>query len=79
MPRSALQTLEHYLGAFSGLKVSRAHGRFSPYKPCMLPAVLGLAEAGSLVRNQIELEPPLLERYVRIFEVVQVQTDRPNP
>jgi putative restriction endonuclease len=64
-------TLAHYLRAFEQLNVNRAGGRASPHKPCMLLAVLGLAEAGGLDRNQIHFEPPLLERYARFFNVVR--------
>jgi putative restriction endonuclease len=59
--------------------VNRTGGRASPHKPCMLLAVLGLAEAGRLDRNQIHFEPPLLERYARFFDVVRGPSDHPNP
>ena len=51
----------------------------SPHKPCMLLAVLGLAESGSLRRNEIYFEPPLLERYANYFEVVRGPSDHLNP
>ena len=73
------RTLEYYLRAFSQLKVNRANGRFSPHKPCMLLALLGLAEADNLTGNVIEFAPPLLERYARVFEVVRGETDHANP
>jgi len=45
----------------------------------MLLAVLGLAQAGNLQRNEIRFEPPLLERYHRFFAIVRGPTDHPNP
>lgn len=71
--------LEDYLQAFRSLNVNRAGGSFSPHKPCMLLAVLGLAESGHLKQNEIRFEPPLLERYLKFFEVVRRGTDHPNP
>jgi putative restriction endonuclease len=73
------QTLAEYLQAFARLNVNRAGGLASPHKPCMLLAMLGLAEAGKLVQNQIRFAPPLLERYARFFKIVQATGDRPNP
>ena len=68
-----------YLQAFRSLNVNRAGGRASPHKPCMLLAVLGLAEAGHLDRNQIRFAPALLERYARFFDAVRSETDHANP
>lgn len=70
--------LDHYLRAFRSLNVNRAGGRASPHKPCMLLAVLGLAEAGDLEANQIRFEPALLERYGKLFEAVRAETDHAN-
>lgn len=72
-------TLAEYLQAFARLNVNRTGGIASPHKPCMLLAMLGLAEAGKLVQNQIRFQPPLLERYARFFKIVQGTGDRPNP
>jgi putative restriction endonuclease len=71
--------LAHYLKAFRSLNVNRTGGRASPHKPCMLLAVLGLAESGHLKHNEIRFEPPLLERYAKFFKAVQTESDRPNP
>src|SRR3990172_12178538 len=68
-----------YLQAFRSLNVNRAGGRASPHKPCMLLAVLGLAEAGHLERNEIRFAPALLERYARFFDAVRSETDHANP
>lgn len=73
------QTLAEYLQAFARLNVNKAGGMASPHKPCMLLAMLGLAEAGKLVQNQIRFEPPLLERYARFFNIVRGPNDHPNP
>ena len=72
-------TLDHYLQAFRTLNVNRSGGRASPHKPCMLLAMLGLAEAGDLRRNEIRFDPALLERYARYFAAVKSDTDHPNP
>jgi putative restriction endonuclease len=72
-------TLTRYLHAFRSLNVNRTGGRASPHKPCMLLAVLGLAEAGDLQRNEIRFDPALLERYAKFFAAVQGDTDHPNP
>lgn len=71
--------LDRYLTAFRTLKVNRRAGRASPHKPCMLLAVLGLAEAGKLDVNEIRFDPPLLERYIAFFEVVRGPSDHANP
>ena len=74
-----LSYLNQYLQAFGQLNVNRQQGRTSPHKPCMLLAVLGLAEAANLAENRIEFAPPLLERYARIFEAVRTERDHLNP
>lgn len=71
--------LDRYLTAFRTLKVNRRGGRASPHKPCMLLAVLGLAEAGKLDANEIRFDPPLLERYAALFKVVRGPADHLNP
>lgn len=71
--------LDRYLRAFRSLNVNRTGGRASPHKPCMLLAVLGLAEAGHLERNEIRFDPSLLERYVKFFNAVRSETDHANP
>ena len=71
--------LDRYLKAFRSLKVNRTGGRHSPHKPCMLLAVLGLAEAGDLERNEIRFDPASLERYAKFFAAVRSESDHPNP
>lgn len=61
------------------LNVNQAHGRASPHKICMLLAVLDLARAGGLPRNEIRFSPPLLERYRVYFDAVRSERDHPNP
>lgn len=73
------ENLAHYLKAFRTLNVNRSGGRVSPHKPCMLLAVLGLAEAGDLKQNKIRFEPALLERYMKFFAVVRSESDHANP
>ncbi len=71
--------LARYLKAFRTLHVNRAGGRASPHKPCMLLAVLGMAEAGDLGQNQIRFDPALLERYMKFFAAVRSESDHANP
>lgn len=70
--------LDDYLNAFRTLNVNRAGG-VSPHKPCMLLAMLGLAEAGDLKENRIRFDPALLERYMKFFAVVRSDSDHANP
>ncbi len=70
--------LDEYATAFSKLRVNTAQS-ISPHKPCMLLAVLDLAEAGALERNEIRYLPNLLERYQAYFDVVRTPTDHANP
>ena len=71
--------LDRYLRAFRKLNVNRSGGRASPHKPCMLLALLGLADAGHLDHNEIRFDPALLERYARFFDAVRCPTDHANP
>lgn len=71
-------SLESYALQFSKLKVARRGGHTSPHKPCMLLAVIDLAEAGDLESNRIRYEPALLDRYSEYFAAVRTETDHPN-
>lgn len=71
--------LDSYLRRFQRLRVNRRAGSFSPHKPCMLLAVMELAEAGALSENRILFTPPLLERYRALFDLVRSERDHPNP
>lgn len=73
------EQLQRYLRAFRELNVNRNRGSASPHKPCMLLAVLGLAEAGDLERNEIRFNPAILERYAKFFDVVRGTNDHANP
>jgi putative restriction endonuclease len=72
-------SLDKYLSAFHTLKVNRRGEYFSPHKPCMLLSVTELAVAGKLERNRIDFAPPLLERYIALFNAVRGPRDHPNP
>ncbi len=73
-----VKQLDDYLKAFRSLNVNKAGG-VSPHKPCMLLAMLGLAEAGDLKENRIRFDPALLERYMKFFAVVRRDSDHANP
>ena len=66
-------TLEEYATAFTKLRVNTARSS-SPHKPCMLLAVLDLAEAGALEKNEIRYLPNLLERYEAYFDIVRTES-----
>src|SRR6185369_11119352 len=76
--RALTMTLEEYATAFTKLRVNTARSS-SPHKPCMLLAVLDLAEAGALEKNEIRYLPNLLERYEAYFDIVRAETDHSNP
>ncbi len=69
--------LDEYTTAFAKLRVNTARST-SPHKPCMLLAVLDLAEAGALEKNEIRYLPNLLERYDAYFDIVRSATDHAN-
>jgi len=72
-------SLETYIERFQKLRVNKRGGHESPHKPSMLLAVFGLSEAGVLRENRIAFLPPLLDRYLQIFDVVRDESDQPNP
>ena len=69
--------LEAFATAFTKLRVNTARSS-SPHKPCMLLAVLDLAEAGALAKNEIRYLPNLLERYEAYFNIVRTESDHAN-
>ncbi len=71
-------SIDAYAQRFHRLRVNPRTGGFSPHKPCMLLAVLALAEAGALSENRIVFAPPLLERYRAFFEAVRAEGDHVN-
>ena len=62
-------SLDYYFDKFQKLRVDKRGDHERPHKPCMLLAVIGLAEAGRLQENKIRFEQPLLDRYYSIFGV----------
>lgn len=72
-------SLDHYTHKFQHLRVAKRGNAISPHKPCMLLAVMSLADSGSLVRNELFFAPALLDRYRAFFEIVRTARDHPNP
>lgn len=66
-----------YVKKFEQLRVNTSGG-ISPHKPCLLLAVIDLAEAGALEKNEILYRPELIERFNDYFDVVKKERDRPN-
>ena len=64
-------TIHTYIERCQKLKVNKRGGHESPHKPCMLLAVVGMAEAGLFEQNCILFTPPLLDRYLEIFKAVK--------
>ena len=68
-------SLDNYLTSFQRLKVNKKGDHESPHKPCMLLAVIGLADAGQLDENRIRFSHALIDRYLEIFSVVKTEAD----
>jgi putative restriction endonuclease len=75
----ANRDISHYLDAIKRLNVNRSGGHASPHKPCMLLAVIELAEVEKLYRNRIRFDDVLLTRYAAYFNIVKTDKDHPNP
>ncbi len=71
--------LERYIDALKNIKPQVLNGQAKPHKICMLLAMLDLANAGGLKKNEIYYSPPLLERYLAYFESTKSKNDRANP
>jgi len=69
--------MTNYIDKFSNLRVNTVGG-VSPHKPCLLLAVIDLAEAGGLTKNKIFYRPELTERFNDYFDVVRGECDQPN-
>ena len=70
-----IATLDDYSARFRNLHVNwRGKGVASPHKPCMLLAVLELAERGALNRNEIPYEATL-ESFAAYFEAIRRDGD----
>ena len=67
--------MQKYVEQFRKVGSRKAH----PHKPCMLLAVIDVAECGALERNEIRYESALLERFALYFKAVSGPTDRPTP
>lgn len=66
-----------YIEKFAKLRVNTSGG-VSPHKPCLLLAVIDLAEAGGLEENEIQYRPELIERFNEYFNAVKSERDHPN-
>lgn len=71
--------LEYYCLAVEKLNVNRRGGNFSPHKPCMLLAVMDMAESGHLRENRVVFDDVLLTRYAAYFNIVKTERDHLNP
>lgn len=71
--------VDDYAERFRKLKVNRRKGYFSPHKPCLLLAVIDLAESGKLTQNKIYFDDVLITRYIDYFNIVKTDRDHPRP
>jgi putative restriction endonuclease len=71
--------LSEYIQRFETLNVARRNEGFSPHKPSMLLAVIGMIESGLQRENKIYFSHELLERYREIFDFVRTESDHANP
>ena len=71
--------IEAYVTRFRELRVN-SYPRSVPslHKPCMLLAVLELADRGALARNEIRYARPLLTAYERYYRTVEDPTRPPG-
>ena len=64
-------TLDEYVNRFRKLNVGIVHSIPRLHKPCLLLAVIELAEGTGLLENKIYYGPSLIERFARYIKVAQ--------
>jgi len=70
-------SLQHYIDAFSTLRMNRSGGAISPDKLCLLLVVMDLVEKEVIVTNRLYLDEPLQDAFTRHFDLMQ-QTNYQN-
>lgn len=68
--------LTHYLNKISRLRVNRNFGKPAPHKPLLLLAVIDLIEQGSILENKIEPSPPLVEAFLKYWNLLSLEKPR---
>jgi putative restriction endonuclease len=71
--------LTEYVQRFSSLNQGTVGGHRRPHKPCMLLAVLSLADNGRLTENRIQPDPELVELFRKYFDATRGGNDRCTP
>lgn len=72
-------SLDHYLNAFSRLRMNRSGGRVSPHKVCLLLAVMDLVEQEIIATNRIYLGSDLKSAFTKHFEQLRGERDQNTP
>lgn len=68
--------LTYYLNKISRLRVNRNFGKPAPHKPLLLLAVIDLIEQGSIFENKIEPSPPLVEAFLKYWNLLSLEKPR---
>jgi predicted restriction endonuclease len=72
-------SLEFYVEKFQNLNMNSAGGKKSPHKVCMLLTVMDLIQAGHLVKNRIEFNQAVKDRFSHYFDSFAQGNDRNTP
>jgi len=72
-------SLQHYIDAFSTLRMNRSGGAVSPHKVCLLLAVMDLVEKDVIVTNRITLDESLQDAFTRQVDLMRQANDQNTP
>lgn len=68
--------LTFYLNKFAKLRIDRARGNPAPHKPLLLLAIIDLIEQGTIIENEIEPSPQLVESFLKYWNLLSVEKPR---
>lgn len=68
--------LTYYLNKIERLRIDRSHGKPAPHKPILLLAVIDLFEQGAITTNKIEPSPPIVESFLKFWNLVSFEKPR---
>ncbi len=58
-----MNSLTHYIKAFTKLRVARSGDEKAPHKPVLLLSVMDAVEAGEMSDNKVFITPELIARF----------------